>query len=153
MKRPAAALAALVLIACTVAACGSDDKEAPAGPRLAVSGAYVKEPPMPDMAAGYFTIANTGGKADTLTGVISDIAEHATVHTTKANGAMAEAGPLAVPAGGRLVLRTGGHHVMLMDLKRKPKTGDTVTLTLRFATSPPITVQAPVRPASYRPEQ
>lgn len=152
MRRPAAALAALVLTAGTVAACGSDDAPVE-GPRLAVSGAYVKEPPMPDMAAGYFTIANTGGKADTLTGVTSDIAEHATVHTTKANGAMAEAGPLAVPAGDRLVLRTGGYHVMLMDLKRKPKTGDTVTLTLRFATSSPITVQAPVRPASYRPEQ
>ncbi|MEU5988818.1 copper chaperone PCu(A)C [Spirillospora sp. NPDC047418] len=151
MRRPAAALAALVLAAGTVAACGSDG--APDGPHLAVSGAYVKEPPMPDMAAGYFTIANTGGAADTLTGVTSDIAGHATVHTTKPNGAMAEAGPLAVPAGGRLVLQTGGYHVMLMELKRKPKTGETVTFTLRFATSSPITVQAPVRPASYRPER
>ncbi len=43
---------------------------------------------------------------------------------------------------------------MLMGLKRKQaETGDTVTFTLRFATSSPITVQAPVRPASYRPER
>jgi copper(I)-binding protein len=151
VNRPAAALA--ILLAAGTAACGSDGSDGADAPRLAVSGAYVKEPPMPDMAAGYFTIANTGGAADKLTSVSTDIAEHATVHTTKANGAMAEAGPLTVPAHGRLVLRTGGYHVMLMGLKRKPETGDMVTFTLRFATSSPITVRAPVRPASYRPER
>ncbi|NKZ07843.1 copper chaperone PCu(A)C [Actinomadura latina] len=147
MKRPAAALAALILAAGT-AACGSDD---PDGPRLAVSGAYVKEPPMSDMTAGYVTIANTGTDGDTLTSVTSDLAKHVTVHTTKPNGSMAPAGPLAVPAGGRLVLRTGGYHVMFVGLNRKPKTGETVTFTLRFAASAPITVRAPVRPAGYRP--
>ncbi|MFG1855671.1 copper chaperone PCu(A)C [Actinomadura geliboluensis] len=153
MRRPAAALAALALAAAGTAACSSDAEEAPDGPRLAVSGAYVKEPPMSDMAAGYFTIANTGRDDDTLTGVTSDLAKHVTVHTTKPNGAMTEAGPLTIPAGGRLVLSTGGYHVMFIGLARKPVTGETVTMTLRFATSSPVTVQAPVRPASYRPAQ
>src|SRR5690606_41595612 len=57
---------------------------------------------------------------------------------------------LPVPAGGKLELRTGGLHLMLMDLKRKPAVGDTVTFTLRFATSEPITVRAPVKPATHR---
>ncbi|WP_217711162.1 copper chaperone PCu(A)C [Actinomadura sp. NAK00032] len=152
MRRSAAALAALALAA-TATACSSGAEEAPDGPRLAVSGAYVKEPPMSDMAAGYFTITNTGRDDDTLTGVTSDLAKHVTVHTTKPNGAMAEAGPLTVPAGGRLVLSTGGYHVMFIGLKRKPVTGETVAMTLRFATSSPVAVQAPVRPASYRPAQ
>ncbi|WP_067807508.1 copper chaperone PCu(A)C [Actinomadura formosensis] len=154
MKRAAAALAAL-LLATGTAACGSNDKgsedKGPDGPHLAVSGAYVKEPPMPDMTAGYFTITNTGRDADTLTSVTSDLAKHVTVHTTKPDGSMTEAGPLAVPAHGRLVLRMGGYHVMFIGLHRKPKTGETVTMTLRFATSAPITVNAPVQPAGYRP--
>ncbi|GGV41270.1 hypothetical protein GCM10010182_77330 [Actinomadura cremea] len=57
---------------------------------------------------------------------------------------------MAVPAGGRLVLETGGNHLLLMGLKRGPVAGDTVTFDLRFADSSPITVRAPVEPAGNR---
>ncbi|WP_207938582.1 copper chaperone PCu(A)C [Actinomadura darangshiensis] len=151
MRRLAAGSAVLVLVTAG-AACASHNAGRD-GPRLAVTGAYVPEPPMADMAAGYFTVVNTGTGADRLTGVTSDIATDVSLHTTTANGAMSAVKAMAVPAHGRLVLRTGGHHLMLMGLRRKPKTGDTVTFTLRFATSSPITVRAPVRPATYRPER
>ena len=57
MKRIAAALAVLVLAAITVSACSSSTGAA-AKPQLAVTGAYVPQPPLQDMAAGYFTITN-----------------------------------------------------------------------------------------------
>ncbi|GAA4240306.1 copper chaperone PCu(A)C [Actinomadura meridiana] len=156
MKRLAAGLWALLLATGPVA-CGSHDTGShdtgTVLPRLAVTGAYVPEPPMADMAAGYLTVVNTGRGADTLTAVTSDIATDVSLHTTTAKGAMSPVVAMTVPAHGRLVLRTGGNHLMLMGLKRKPRTGDTVTFVLRFTTSAPVTVRAPVRPAGYRPEQ
>lgn len=152
MRREAAA-AALAVVAAT-AACSasgaSSGDAAPDGPRLSVTGAYVPEPPLDDMAAGYFTVANTGSEPDKLTSVTSDIAGDVSMHSTTPEGAMKEEKELPVPAGGKLELRTGGLHLMLMDLKRKPAVGDTVTFTLRFATSEPITVRAPVKPATHR---
>ncbi|URM96534.1 copper chaperone PCu(A)C [Actinomadura madurae] len=163
MRRPAAA-AAVLASATVLAACSSSnassspdasspDEAAQGRPRLSVSGAYVPEPPLADLAAGYLTIANTGTKADRLTSVTSDIAAEVAMHRTTSDGAMKHEKELPVPAAGRLTLRVGGLHLMLMDLKRRPRTGDTVTFVLRFAASAPITVKAPVKPATYRPDQ
>ncbi|MER6810241.1 copper chaperone PCu(A)C [Spirillospora sp. NPDC000708] len=156
MRGPAAAAA--LLLATAVASCSAHGTGSPrgagrSGPHLAVTGAYVPEPPMADMAAGYFTIANTGRASDQLTAVTSDLAASVTLHSTTPTGAMKKEPTLPVPAGGRLALRIGGDHLMLMGLKRKPRVGDTVTFVLRFAASPPITVKAPVKPATYRPGQ
>ncbi|SPT51391.1 copper chaperone PCu(A)C [Actinomadura madurae] len=162
MRRPAAAAAVLasvtVLAACSSSSASSSSgasspDEAEGRPRLSVSGAYVPEPPLADLAAGYLTIANTGTKADRLTSVTSDIAAEVAMHRTTSDGAMKHEKDLPVPAAGRLTLRVGGLHLMLMDLKRRPRTGDTVTFVLRFAASAPITVKAPVKPATYRPDQ
>lgn len=156
--RGAAAPTAALLLAATVAACSSHGTGSPRGarqsrPQLAVTGAYVPEPPMADMAAGYFTVVDTGRAPDRLTSVTSDIATSVTLHSTTPSGAMKQETALPVPAGGRLTLRTGGDHLMLTGLKRKPRVGDTVTLVLHFAASPPITVKAPVKPATSRPVQ
>ncbi|MDL4772958.1 MULTISPECIES: copper chaperone PCu(A)C [Thermomonosporaceae] len=150
MRRTIAALTALLLAAGTSACASDDGTSADDRPRLAVSGAYVPEPPLADMAAGYLTVANTGKAADELVSATSDIATDVSLHTTTSVGAMKEVKGMAVPAGGRLVLETGGDHLMLMGLKRKPKSGETVTFVLRFATSAPITVRAQVEPAGNR---
>lgn len=161
MRRAAAAAAVLASVT-VVAACSESGASQPpgnsspgdaaqGGPRLSVSGAYVPEPPLADMAAGYLTIANAGATSDRLTSVTSDIAADVTMHRSTAGGAMKQETALPVPAGGSLTLRSGGPHLMLMDLRRKPRTGDTVTFVLRFAASAPTTVKAPVKPATYRP--
>ncbi|WP_433235946.1 copper chaperone PCu(A)C [Actinomadura nitritigenes] len=143
----------MTVAACSAHGTSSTPDKGTDRPDLAVTGAYVPEPPMADMAAGYLTVANTGRAADRLTSVTSDIATDVTMHSTTSAGAMKKETALPVPAGGRLVLSTGGDHLMLMGLKRKPKASDTVTFVLRFAASPPITVKAPVKPATYRPDQ
>ena len=146
--------AVVVGVAVTVAALtGCSPTTAEARPQLRVSGAYVPQPPMGDMAAGYFTITNTGRAADKLTSVTSDIATDVSMHTTTAAGQMRQVPSFPVPAGGSLVFRTGANHLMLMGLKRKPMVGDIVTFVLHFATSAPITVRAPVRSATYQPGQ
>lgn len=57
---------------------------------------------------------------------------------------------LALPAGKAVVLRPGGYHVMLLELKGPLKTGENVPLTLTVENADGrrerIEVQAPVRP-------
>jgi periplasmic copper chaperone A len=59
---------------------------------------------------------------------------------------------LELPAGQAVELKPGGYHVMLMDLKRPLKAGDTVAVTLVVVGADKkretIEVQAPVRAAA-----
>ncbi|MDJ0342076.1 copper chaperone PCu(A)C [Streptomyces sp. H10-C2] len=121
------------------------------GPRLAVSGAYIPQPVMADMAAGYFTVSNTGDTDAELTSVSSDLTADITLHTT-ADNRMRKVNSLTVPAGGRLTLSSGGTHLMLRELAHKPVAGDKVAMELHFAKADPIGVQVPVEPAGYRPK-
>ncbi|MFG2355102.1 copper chaperone PCu(A)C [Streptomyces sp. NPDC048521] len=141
----AAALAgALALTGCSES--GSDSGQAD----LSVSSPYMPQPVSADMAAGFLTIANQGGATDELTSVTSDIAGEVTMHST-VGGAMAEKTSFAIPAHGRLVFRSGGNHLMFEKLKRRPKQGQTVTVKLTFAESGPVTVEMPVKSATYNP--
>ena len=48
---------------------------------IVVSGAYVREPASPDVAAAYFTVYNTTGTDDTLTSVATGAGQSAAVMT------------------------------------------------------------------------
>ncbi|MER7489357.1 copper chaperone PCu(A)C [Streptomyces sp. NPDC126497] len=146
MRRPAAA-ALLTAGALVLAGCGGAD-DGPA--ELSVGSAYMPQP-VSDMAAGFLTITNDGGSADRLTSVGSDVAGQVTVHET-VDGAMREVEALDIPAHGSLVLESGGNHLMFEQLKRKPKQGQKVSVELRFAESDPVTVEIPVKPATYTPK-
>ncbi|MFI2298242.1 copper chaperone PCu(A)C [Actinacidiphila glaucinigra] len=136
--------AALVLLGAT--ACSGP----PAGPELKVSGAYIPQPALADMAAGYFTVANTGGRDARLTSVTSDLSGDITLHSTEGNR-MRRVTSFTVPAGGRLTLALGGSHLMLTDLEHKPVPGERVSLRLHFDDADTIDVRVPVKPAGYRP--
>ncbi|MFI9204140.1 copper chaperone PCu(A)C [Streptomyces sp. NPDC053048] len=118
---------------------------------LSVSGAYLPQPAMTDMAAAYFTVTNDGGKADQLTKVTSPLSRDVTLHTTE-GAQMKHAAKLEVPAKGKLSLTRGGTHLMLGKLDHKPKQGEKVEFTLHFATSAPIRIQVPVESTTFRPE-
>ncbi|MFJ3335536.1 copper chaperone PCu(A)C [Streptomyces sp. NPDC086766] len=155
MRRPPPAAGAVSLaVAVTVgsaalAGCGAPDSGGGKA-ELSVAAAYMPQPVSDTMAAGFLTVVNKGGARDELTSVTSDIAGSVTVHRT-AGGAMEEAGRLAVPAHGRLVLRSGGTHLMFEDLKRRPRQGQKVPVRLHFAESGTVTVEIPVKPATYNP--
>ena len=139
---PAAVIAgAVVLTGCG----GSGDSKA----ELSVSASYMPQP-VSDMAAGFLTIANKGGAKDELTSVSSTAAGSVSVHETVGQS-MEEVTSLDVPAHGQLVFKSGGNHLMFEKLKRKPKQGEKVTVELHFAKSDPITVEMPVKSATYNP--
>jgi hypothetical protein len=102
------------------------------------------------MAAGYFTVRNTGGTADTLVSASSPDAQSVTLHQSTET-TMTPLKNAAVPAHGSLVLARGGKHLMLMGLERRPAVGGRIELRLTFRHSGTLTVQAPVKPLTYQP--
>jgi copper(I)-binding protein len=145
----AAALAgALALAGCSDSGSGSGSGSSK--PELSVSGPYMPQPVSADMAAGFLTITNKGGAEEELTSVTSEAAGQVTMHSTT-GGTMQEQNSFAIPAHGQLVFKSGVNHLMFEKLKRRPKQGQTVTVKLTFATSGPLTVEMPVRSATYNP--
>lgn len=119
-------------------------------PELKITGAYMPAPVMDTMAAGFFTVTNSGG-ADTLTSVTSDLAPDVTLHSTK-GGAMEEQKSFAVPADGSLDFASGGNHLMFEKLTHKPLEGEKVSVTLHFAKAGTVKVSMPVKSATYNPK-
>jgi periplasmic copper chaperone A len=60
-----------------------------------------------------------------------------------------------LPAGKTVALASGGYHIMMMDLKRQMKAGETVPMTLviqgKGKKQETVQVQVPVKPLSYTP--
>jgi copper(I)-binding protein len=103
-------------------------------------------PASPDVGVVYFTIRNGGG-ADQLVSASTDVAGSAEVHTEIKKGSlitMAPAGPVAVPAHGRVSLSAGGTHLMLIGLTRTLKEGDQFGMTLHFRRFGDVKVSVPV---------
>jgi copper(I)-binding protein len=141
----ASVIALTVGLALTGCSTSSDN-----GPELKVSGAFMPQPVGDDMAAGFLTVQNSGGGADKLTSVTSDISDDITIHESK-NQKMQEVKAFDVPADGELDLERGGNHIMFMKLKQKPKQGEKVAVELRFEKSGPIKVELPVKEPTYNP--
>ncbi|MEU6285490.1 copper chaperone PCu(A)C [Streptomyces sp. NPDC047028] len=158
-----AVVTALLLGVTAVTGCSSSAASSPSAsstgsgavaydePVLKVTDAYVRQPPTAGMAAAYLTVTNTGRLQGRLIGVTSDMAGSVSMNRTTASHQMVSVTSLTIPARGRLVLRSGGDHLMLTGLRKKPTAGETVTLRLRFAASGTITVRAPVEPMTYQP--
>jgi periplasmic copper chaperone A len=83
-------------------------------------------------ATGMFAqlVSASGGK---LVGASSPVAGVVEIHEMAMDGnvmKMRAVSGLDLPAGKTVELKPGGYHVMLMDLKKELKAGDTVPLTL-----------------------
>ena len=84
--------------------------------------------------AAYLTIESA--TPDELIGASTPVAGRAEIHShSEENGVMRMRQVDAVPVrpGAPAVLKPGGNHIMLMDLKHPLKVGDSFPLTLRFA--------------------
>jgi copper(I)-binding protein len=113
-----------------------------------VGGAWVRLPAVAGQpGAAYFTI-HGGGQADTLVAVSAPFALQAEMHESMKGDhgimSMAPIEDVPVPASGTLVFAPGGKHVMLMSVGPKVKPGDTVPVTLSFASGKRIEAAAKV---------
>ena len=94
------------------------------------------------------TISNCGPEAEQLLSVQSGSAVEAGLHNTTMSGdmsSMSAVKQIDIPAGKKVELKSGGSHVMLMQIKQEIKAGDPVDLTLVFSKAGAIKVTAPAR--------
>ncbi len=103
---------------------------------------------MPGVGAVYLKIANAGGETDRLIAVESTAASSAETHETVVeDGVMrmvARPEGFEIPAEGSIELTPGGKHIMLIEPQPSIPEGGTIALTLHFATSESITIEAAV---------
>ncbi len=100
-------------------------------------------------SAVYMTIVNKGREADRLIGASSDVAKHVELHQSIREGDVMRMQPveggIEVPAKGKVELKPGGYHVMLIDLNRELKPGDHFSVTLTFEKSGTKTLDVEVK--------
>ncbi|GLK47598.1 hypothetical protein GCM10017620_05710 [Brevundimonas intermedia] len=142
------AAVALILAACNPPA----DKPAPAAEATAavVTAADAWCRPSPNGAkAGGCYVTLTAATDDRLTGGASPRAAELQVHEMKTENGMMKMAQLTeglpLPAGQAVGLAPGGNHLMLIGLTAPLVAGETVPITLTFASAPQVTVQAAVR--------
>jgi periplasmic copper chaperone A len=117
---------------------------------ITVDAAFARPSPAEGGNGGVFmTITNNSDGPDRLVGASSPAAKMVEIHETiDDNGVMkmrAVEGGFEIPAGGKLELKPGGKHVMLMGLTAPLNEGGEVEVTLNFEKAGPVTVKAPVK--------
>lgn len=99
---------------------------------------------------GFFTLTNTGKKADRLLAVSSSAADSVEIHQSRVeNGVMqmrAITQGVALPAGKGVVFGSGALHLMLFDLHAPLVVGDQLPLALTFEHAGTVMVQLQVEP-------
>jgi copper(I)-binding protein len=165
--RPQLAASVGLLVTLLLIACG-----APAGPKIAVEGVWAR--PVMTMAASpegratptggamatpatgmagptsavFMVIRNEGRDPDRLVAAATEVAQVVELHQTKMEGGvmrMNQVPAIEVPAGGRVELKPGDYHVMLIGVRRELKLGDRFPVRLQFEKSGSLTVEAEVR--------
>ena len=150
------AVLGVVLAGCSLAG--------PAGPQIEIENVWAR-PSRVGMSMGqgqsmgqgamgatsaiYMTIVNKGRESDRLIGVSSDVAKHVELHQSIREGDVMRMQPveggIEIPAKGKVELKPGGYHIMLIDLTRELKPGDRFTVTLTFEKSGSRTLEAEVK--------
>jgi len=107
--------------------------------------------------AAYLTIVNEGVKADRLVAVETPVAAKAEIHETVNEGGVMKMQPasrIEIPSGGRVELKPGGLHVMMMGLREPLKRGTTLVLNLTFEKNGSGSLDVPIAgPGATRPPQ
>jgi copper(I)-binding protein len=101
-------------------------------------------------AAIYMTLVNKGSADDRLVSVSTPVAGVAELHTSTTENGMMRMRPveaLDVTPGTPAVLKPGGYHVMLMELKGPLVTGQSFAVSLTFEKAGRIDVTATVEKA------
>jgi copper(I)-binding protein len=116
---------------------------------IKVEGAWATEsPPSVTNGAAYMTLVNEGKEADRLTGASGEVSAVVELHTHLMEGGMMKMRPIKaieVKPDEPTVLKPGGLHVMLIDLKKPLVAGQTFPLRLRFEKAGEIPVEVTVR--------
>lgn len=101
-----------------------------------------------DNGAAFFVIDNGLDQPVHLTAARGDVAATVEVHLSKMEGGVMKMEPqerVEVPAKGELEFKPGSYHIMLINLNRDLKTGDTFNLNLVFDTGETLPIIVTVK--------
>lgn len=105
-------------------------------------------PPGQPTAAAYVTLHNPSGSAVVLTGGSTPAAALVEIHQSSQEDGMwrmRKLGGLEIPAGGSVSMTPGGVHLMLFDLGKPLREGDSIPLQLEFDTGETLDVVIEVK--------
>jgi copper(I)-binding protein len=101
------------------------------------------------IAGGYLKITNNGTTPDRFVGAKSEEADHVEIHEMSMSDGVMKMRPLPngieIKPGETVELKSGGYHLMFMDLKQPLKPGDSFTSTLQFEKAGSLDVNFIVR--------
>ncbi len=98
---------------------------------------------------GYLSVANAGRAADRLIAAESPLAARVELHRSVMDGdvmRMERVEAIEIPAGAKVALEPGGHHLMLIGPVRAFREGEMVPLALVFERAGRIEVELKVAP-------
>ena len=105
--------------------------------------------PTAKAGGGFLVIENKGTAPDRLVGAQSAAAQKVEIHEMKMDGNVMRmrelAGGLEIPAGGSVMLKPGGFHIMFMELNAPFAKGAKVPVTLVFEKAGKIDVDFAVQ--------
>ncbi|AKI01403.1 hypothetical protein IMCC20628_02707 [Hoeflea sp. IMCC20628] len=102
-------------------------------------------PPNAPVSGGYMTIHNNGSEADRLVSGEAAFAGRVEIHEMSMEGEVMKMRQLVdgleVPAGGEVVLKPGGYHIMFIGLEQQLTEGETYPVTLVFEKAGSVDVE------------
>lgn len=132
-----------LFLALLAAGCGQG------GTGIVVQDPFARPAPAAGSGGAFMTIVNNTGQADRLVSAQSPAAMMVELHETVNEGGVMkmvhQPQGFEIPARGKVELKPGGKHVMLMGLKSALEAGQTIQITLKFEKAGEITVNVPVR--------
>lgn len=137
---------AILMVLVLAVGCGAPN----AAPAVTVENPFARPSPSEGGNGGAFmTIVNARGTADRLVSGQSSAAKTVELHETTEEGGVMKMRPVPggfeIPANGRLELKPGGKHVMLIGLTAPLVAGQTIEITLNFEKSGAMKFEVPVR--------
>ncbi len=130
---------------------GAEQSDTAAGMAGHDMGGMSDQEPSGRVTGAFMVIENSGDAPDRLIGASAgpEVAGAVEIHETTVDEndvmRMRPIEAIEVPARGSVELKPGGYHIMLLDVQRDLNPGDTVTLTLTFASGATLDVTAEVR--------
>jgi len=117
--------------------------------KLRLEQGWVMEvPDVQNVTGAYLSIENPSSSSEFLIGVSADVAASAEMHESSVVDGMmkmAKVDSIEIPPGGRVELKRGGLHIMLIGLKHPVHSGDTVNLKLEFKNAGALELPVPVK--------
>jgi len=110
-------------------------------------------PPGAGVMAGYMEIQNTTSKPIDIVSITSDSFKTVEMHQSKEVDGFAKMLPqekLSIPANGKLILKSGSYHLMLIKPVKWLKHGDSINLMLSLANDKSISLDLKVKKTKSR---